>query len=319
MQKKNGKKRMTMLKQVDLTFIDLQNQYLKKCQVNNLSEYTIQFYVVSCRTFGKFIDLNELKVVEITRELIDDYILHLKNTGVKDVTINTYIHGISPIIKHGMKTGVIDNFEFKEIKTNKEIKQVYTNEELSILLKKPDMRSFAEYRNWVIINFLLGTGVRSLELRNIKVKDIDLNSSMLIVCRTKTRKQRYIPISKRLHGILIEYLDFRKNETQDDYLFCNEFGEYLPQTTLKNAISKYCMKRGINKFSIHLFRHTFCKLWILNQGDIFTLQKILGHSSLKMVNHYSNLYADDLKKNFEKYCALDTIANNDRTRIKAKK
>ena len=312
---KKGIKRISMAKDSDLTFLDLQNRYIKKCNVNNLSEYTIQFYNVSCRTFGKFINLAELKASDINRDLIDDYILHLKDVGVKDVTINTYIHGISPIIKYGMELGVISRFGFKDIKTTEEIKQVYTDEELTILLKKPDMNSFAEYRNWVIINFFLGTGVRALELRSIKVKDIDLNSSMLLVRRAKNRKQRYIPISKSLNKILSDYLLYRKVESDDEYLFCNEFGEYLPRTTLQNGITKYCKKRGVTRYSLHLFRHTFCKMWIMKQGSIFKLQKILGHSSLKMVNHYSNLYAEDLKQNFDNFCALESLTQNEKNRI----
>jgi hypothetical protein len=73
MQSKKGLKKMSMLKQTDLTFTELQQQYIKKCQVTNLSEYTTKFYNVSCRTFGKFIDLTELKASGVTRDLIDDY------------------------------------------------------------------------------------------------------------------------------------------------------------------------------------------------------------------------------------------------------
>lgn len=233
MQTKSGLKRMTMSKGSDKTFTELHEAYIKKCKVNNLSEYTVNFYKVSVRTFGKFVDIDQLKANEIDRELIDDYILHLKETGVKDVTINTYIHGISPAIKYGMELGIIRKFGFKEIRTTEEIKETYTKQELEILLKKPSMDSFSEYRNWVIINFLLGTGVRALELRSIRIKDNDLSSGILLVTRTKNRKPRYIPISKTLNNILVEYLEYRKANEPEDYLFCNQFGELLPRTTLQ--------------------------------------------------------------------------------------
>ena len=315
MKSKNGQKRITLTRNSQLSFVELQKQYIKKCEVNNLSKYTIQFYIVSCNTFNKFVDLEQLMVSEITRDLIDDYILFLKKTGIKDVTINTYIHGISPIIKYGMSLGILKKFGFKDIKTTEQIKQVYTEEELFLLLKKPGMNSFAEYRNWVIINFLLGTGCRALELRSVRIKDVDLSSSMLLIRRAKNRKQRYIPISRSLNKILFEYLEFRKAESEEDYLFCNEFGEYLPRTTLQMGITKYCKRRGVNRYSIHLFRHTFCKMWILNKGGLFTLQKVLGHSSLKMVNHYSNLYAEDLKQNYDDYCALEKFIGLEKERI----
>jgi len=315
MKSKNGLRKMTLTRGTDLNFVELKEQYLKKCKVNNLSEYTISFYEVSSRTFGKFISLSDLKVEDITRDLVDDYILHLRTTEVKAVTINTYIRGITPIIKYGMSLGLVKKFPFKEIKTTEEIKQVYTEEELKLLLRKPDMSSFADYRNYVIVNFLLGTGVRALELRSVKIKDVDLSSSMLIVKRTKSRRQRYIPISKTLNKILTEYLEFRKAESDDMYLFCNEFGEFLPRTTLQMGMTRYCKKRGLSKYSLHLFRHTFAKMWILNKGDIFSLQKILGHSSLKMVNHYLNLYAVDLQRNYDDFCALESVSEGDKQRI----
>lgn len=315
MEKKNGLRQIKMAKRGEMTYKDLEQEYIKKCKVNNLSEYTIDFYIVSGRSFNKFVNITKLKVSEINRDLVDDYILFLKDTGVKDVTINTYMHGISPIIKYGMGLGIIEKFGFKEIRTTEQIKQVYTDEELSMLLEKPDMTSFAEYRNWVIVNFLLGTGIRALELRNIKIEDVDLASSMLIVKRTKSRKQRYIPVSKSLNKVLTEYLDYRKAESKEDYLFCNIFGEQLPRTTLQMSITKYCKKRGVSKYSLHLFRHTFAKKWIMNQGSAFALQKILGHSSMKMVNHYVNLYAEDLKRNYDEFCALESVVKNSKERI----
>jgi len=113
----------------------------------------------------------------------------------------------------------------------------------------------------------------------------------------------------------MEYLDVRKAENVKEFLFCNEFGQYLPRTTLQMAITKYCLTRGVTKYSLHLFRHTFANMWILNQGDIFSLQKILGHSSLKQVQHYANLAMDDVKRNFDSFCALESVVVNDRSRI----
>ena len=314
MKPKNGLKRFKFSKEKDLAYEELFMQYLKKCDVNNLSEHTIKTYKVNHRYFSKFLkqekNIEEPMTSDITKDLIDDYIIYLKGTGIKAITVNTYVQNISPIIKHGMELGLIERFGFKEIKTTEEIKEVYTDEELFKLLKKPELQSFAEYRNWVIINFLLGTGVRALELRNIRIKDVDLSSSMLILRKTKNRKQRYVPVSKTLNKILTEYIDYRRAESDEGFLFCNEFGEYMPRTTLQGGITKYCKRRGVNKYSLHLFRHTFCKKWVTKNGNLFVLQKILGHSSLKMVNHYSNLYSEDLQQNFNSFCALESVSKN---------
>jgi integrase/recombinase XerD len=63
--------------------------------------------------------------------------------------------------------------------------------------------------------------------------------------------------------------------------------------------------------------HTFAKLWILNGGDIFRLQKILGHSSLDIVKEYVNMFSTDLQINFDEFNPLENIkVNQKKTSIK---
>ena len=86
MKPKNGLKRITLSKEEDITYSVLFDRYIKRCKENNLSEYTIRFYHVCYGYFNKFINLSELKAGQITRNLIDDYILYLKGTGINDIT-----------------------------------------------------------------------------------------------------------------------------------------------------------------------------------------------------------------------------------------
>jgi len=66
-------------------------------------------------------------------------------------------------------------------------------------------------------------------------------------------------------------------------------------------------KRGINKTSMYLFRHTFAKMFILNGGDVFRLQKILGHRSIEIFKEYVNMFTNDLKKDFDNFNPLENI------------
>jgi len=56
-----------------------------------------------------------------------------------------------------------------------------------------------------------------------------------------------------------------------------------------------------------LFRHTFAKKWILSGGDIFRLQKLLGHSSLEIVKEYVNIFGADLKAQYDAYNPLENV------------
>lgn len=293
-----SKPKLSINKQVNKSYQELYEEYLKVAKIRNLSPVTIRTYKYHHNYWFQFVH-EGLMCSEIDQELIDDYRLHLIDKGLSAVSVNSYISNISPVLKYGVERGYIPNqLSFKQLREEERIKEIYTQEELAILLKKPNMKkcSFAEFRNWVIINFLLGTGVRARELRNIKIKDVDLDNNLIALQVTKNKKARYIPIPPTLNKILSEYLPLRQANSSEEYLFCTQYGEMMPRTTLQIGITKYCKRRGVYKYSLHLFRHTFATLYI-KTGNPFILQRILGHQSMKMVNHYLQMNTDDLKQN----------------------
>ena len=94
------------------------------------------------------------------------------------------------------------------------------------------------------------------------------------------------------------------------YLFCNIYGEKGNIRSFEDLVAKYNHERGVEKTSIHLFRHTFAKHWILQGGDIFRLQKILGHSDLSVTKEYVQMFGQDLQMDFEKFNPLDNLKFN---------
>ena len=104
-------------------------------------------------------------------------------------------------------------------------------------------------------------------------------------------------------SILREYLRIREGAPQD-YLFPNENGKPLTESGLRQAIEKYNISRQVEKTSIHLFRHTYAQRYLRNGGNAFNLQKILGHSTLKMTKHYCEIYDADISKDYDKFSPL---------------
>ena len=71
---------------------------------------------------------------------------------------------------------------------------------------------------------------------------------------------------------------------------------------MRQSIARYNTRRGVRKTSIHLFRHTFARKYLIDcGGDAFTLQKLLGHSTLAMTKHYCAIYDADLTKNYDNF------------------
>ena len=234
-------------------------------KIKDLSEATIIFYEYSYKTFTEFYS-GENQCNSLELQIINNFIMYLKeNRNVNNISINTFLNGLRSFINYCIKLGYTEPFKIPKIKAIKKIKETYKDKELELLLKKPDMKKcrFSEYRNWVFINYLMATGNRVSTILNIKIEDIDFDNDTIILKKTKNRNQQIIPISNSLKIILLEYLKYRKG-TGEDYLFCNPKGNKTTANCIKISIRQYNNSRGVKKTSIHLFRHTFAKDWILN-------------------------------------------------------
>lgn len=306
-----GKQKVgTALIKQDISYKELLQIYTRQCTLKNLASVTIKGYEFANDMFLKFAG-EDLMCNDVTQELIDEYKSSLIER-LKPETVNSYVFKVSPIVKFGFKQGYLPyNIEFNHMKEQEHFKEIYTEEELKILLKKPKTESFAEYRNWVIINFLLGTGVRAKELREIRIEDVDFSNSLITLRHTKNRKPRIIPMSNTLFKVLNEYFQIR-NGNQGEALFCNQYGEPLCRTTLQLGITKYCKKRGIEKYSLHLFRHTFITMSIKNGVSPLVLKRITGHSNFKMLDNYFNAEASDLVEIVDTFNPLERFKKREK-------
>jgi len=188
--------------------------------------------------------------------------------------------------------------QFKKIKQPQKIIQTFDLDVVKEWLDGFDLDTFTGHRNHTIISTLLDCGLRISELTGLKARDIELKECYLIVMG-KGSKQRIVPFSLELRKRLIKYLRHREKSGQDakeGYLFPNIEGGRLSPVTIGHTITETGRKAGLTgeKISCHTFRHTFAKNYIVNGGDVFSLQKILGHTSLAMVRHYTNLDNTDV-------------------------
>ena len=220
--------------------------------------------------------------------------------NLNEVSMGTYARDLKTLMRFFMKCEYLPHFEIKIPKADKYPIETYTDKELRQLLKKPDVRkcNFATYRSWVVVNFLLSTGIRQNSLTNIKIKDVDFDNSIVYVNTTKNRKPLIIPLNEDIIKVLQEYLKYRGGNA-GDWLFCSTYGEQLTRSSSYHAIWDYCHLRGLEKTGVHRFRHTFAKKWVMMGGSVVTLQKILGHSSLAITENYLNILTSDLKQDMD--------------------
>lgn len=138
------------------------------------------------------------------------------------------------------------------------------------------------------------------------MSDIDFENKLIKLNVLKSRRQQYIPMSSGLKEVLKLYLSLWEY-SEDDYLFPEYEGGKFSTQGAYWALKQYNIARGVSKTSVHLYRHTYAKNYIIAGGDCTYLQRLLGHSTLAMTNHYINLYGTDLQQNYDKFNPLDNM------------
>lgn len=295
-------------------------KYLEDCRIRNLREGTINHYRQSYLMFYKYVD-NTLDIRCFNENMYNGYVKWLKERLSNDVSINSYLRDIITTVHLWMNNGWIREFKMRAIRIDKTNVETYSDEELVKLLKKPDLKevSFMDYQSWVMTCFLFCTGVRQRSLINIKIKDVDFENGVIYVNVTKTRKPLIVPMNKTLEQTLKEFLSIRPFKSYDEYLFCNVFGNQLCKSTSYHILYYYNKNRGVETTGLHRYRHTFAKQWIINGGNVVSLSKMLGHSSLSITQNYINLLVSDLSKEVDSLNLLDKFQNKDKRKINLKK
>lgn len=299
------------LKTNQRTFDECFNEFQAYNKIKNLRPATIKFYEQNIVHFKRYVA--DLQMNTITEDNIYGFILHLQEHYDNATTINTYLRCTRAFLYYCMKHDYIQRFEIKLIKEDRQIKEVYSDDDIIKLLKKPDLKrcSFTQYRDWVIVQYLLETGNRLSSVTGIKVEDVDINASMVTLKNTKNRIQAYSPVGCTLLKVMVQYIH-EWGLGPNDYLFPNIDREKLTSRALQKSLYKYNKAHGVNMTGIHRFRNTFARSYVVNGGGAFKLQRLLGHSDISMTQRYVNLFSKDLIEDFDKYSIIDAYNRSDR-------
>ena len=127
---------------------------------------------------------------------------------------------------------------------------------------------------------------------------------------TKGRKDRVVFFSPKSESMLRRWLQFKDRYAESDYLFpVKHSGAPISVSNFETNFKKYLMRAGLKEsISPHCLRNNFAKRCLMNGMDIFTLSKILGHSSVKVTEEaYLDLNSDDMQKRYQNFSPFTTI------------
>jgi integrase/recombinase XerD len=168
--------------------------------------------------------------------------------------------------------------------------------------RKFTMRRATARRDCALIMILLDTGLRASELCSLKIGDIDQKTGRVQVRHgvgggAKFKKGRVVFLGKATRRAVWRYLAEREDsEDPEAPLFLGKFNRPMNKDVLRQLIASLGKKAGVKKCHPHRFRHTFAITYLRAGGDLFTLQALLGHSSLDMVRRYARIAETDIQQ-----------------------
>jgi site-specific recombinase XerD len=198
----------------------------------------------------------------------------------------------------------------REDKLDQKVVTILSDEEIRTIINSFNPKQPLDARNQTIFMILLDSGLRIGEIVRLKTDDLHLDEGIIKVLG-KGKKERFVPIGSNSQKVLQRYLfryRMRQDGFQNDYAFLSNSGNPLTENSLKLMFARLAQRTGVKRLHAHLCRHTFATKFLINGGDVFSLQQILGHSTLEMVRHYVNLASSHVTLQHRRFSPLDRLS-----------
>ena len=274
----------------------------------NYSSNTLSAYKRDLIQYNNFIIENNgnLEIENADYKIIRSWIVSMVSSNISNRSINRKVSSLKSFYKFLIKTDTIKSSPLKAhspLKQSKKIQVPFSQEEINSLLDSDFFTN--DYKGVLqksIIAFFYFTGVRRIELINIKESDISLESSTIKVMG-KRSKERIIPILPKLKKSIKFYREIKSKligNTSFEYLFISKNGKQLSEKFVYRTVNEYfkLVSPKIKK-APHVLRHSFATHLINEGADINSVKELLGHSSLSATQVYSHTSMERIKEVFK--------------------
>lgn len=248
---------------------------------------------------------------ELDQEQVHEYLFMLQQRSI--TPSQTYfkhtVYGLRFLLKsEGLPYSYL---HLPEIKKSNKLPVVLSKQEVWAMLKTTAEAACTLLKHKVLIGLLYGCGLRCLEVRSVRLADLDFDRKQLKVVQGKGKKDRYVPLSEHLIRGLKSYISA---ERPTDYLFGGvniidraggDFDSRYSQKGVQWAVKEAVKRAGIIKeVHVHTLRHT-CATHLLEDGmDIISVKNFLGHENIETTMLY--LHVAQLNTNAV-FSPLDTL------------
>ncbi len=285
--------------------------YIQSCKARNLSAGTVGFYVQKLGVYSKYCqDLAITKINQITPNNIREFLIFLEVRKHNPAGIHCYYRALKAFLRWFEQETEPEGWQnpINKVKPPKVPVVPLTPasvETIKALLDSCNNNTFLSIRDKTILICLFDTGARLGEFLALNSTDIDLMTGKVQILSGKGRKYRFVFLGEKARILMKKYL--KRRSDQNPSLWVGRSGERLTDTGLRQILRRRSKRAGVLPPSPHGFRRAFALIMLRNGVDIFTLQKLMGHSDLQTLRRYLAQTDEDLKLASIKYSPVDTL------------
>lgn len=302
-------------------------------QAEGMRPRTLSDYKTHWRYFREWLDEQypEIKLREITTAIIREYVIYMSSGRMKyegidnrvqpgktlsPTTVSIRLRTLRTMFRFWTEEGLIvanPTGNIKPPRQDEEELRTFTDEQIRLLLEQPDINTYAGFRNRTLMYLLADTGLRINEALRLTMDYLDVKSRSihLPAAMNKNRRPRIVPVSPEVMRMLFELVNENKAHFGDiEHIFLSNYGDPLKADHFRKQLREYGKMAGIDgqvRVSPHTFRHYFCKTYLLNGGDIFTLQRIVAHSSIETTRKYVSMDDENIRQQHAQYSPLQRL------------
>lgn len=295
---------------VNLTLQACLELFIDRCERENLSSATIQFYLYNIGSFIRYLldehNSENPPVVEFKADNIHKYLKRVKERckweghpnikvhkgKVGGQSVRTYTRALRTFGNWLFSEGLIEENILKLVKLPKAAnadKEVLTDAEIDTVMDSFNIRTELGLRNAIIFTLAYDCGIRMGGIANLLVKDVDLRLKTVRI-RLKGGDITVLPIGDLLTRQIREYIiKYRGLGKDEEPLIVNVRGGKLTENAIKKMFSKLKGTTGIKRIHCHLGRHTFATNYVMEGHSQHELQLALAHQSDTASKKYIHL------------------------------
>lgn len=288
-----------------MKYVDAVEGFLLDRQISGVRDKTIEFYRYVLDRYGEW--LNKGTLLQASKQIMP-YFGELQSSELTASTVHAQMRGLRAFFRYCAENELCDPVKMPKLQKPKDSPTPLSKEEISTILKYlSHKRGFTYKRDYALVRFLYDTGCRRGEALGVDLQDIDWKERTVGITRKGGKEQR-IPFGRATLKTLRQYIAMRPRYAPryENALWVNHHGTRLAPEGVRTSFRRISDATGIHLHP-HKLRHSFSVAWILNGGDPFTLQWMLGHETQEMTSRYVKIAGMDASSQHDRHSPGDRV------------